>query len=71
MILEKKKDKTAFFKVLSGISGNLSAGFFGLILIAPNFLPIKGLHDVFLLTIDIALGIVFLWTAYVLEKNLL
>lgn len=71
MVLSKKKDKIALTKVLSGISGNLSAGFFGLILIAPNFLPIKEFHDVFLLTTDVIFGIVFLLIAYRLERILL
>ena len=71
MILSTKKDKIAFTKVLSGISGNLSAGFFGLILLAPNFLPIKGALDILLLTVDLFAGILFMWLSYKLERSLL
>jgi len=66
-----KKDKTALIKTLSTIASNLSSGWFGLILIAPNFLPIKGFSEIFLLTVNMVFGIVFLWIAYKLERHLL
>lgn len=66
-----KKDKQAFRKALAGIAGNLAAGWFGLILIAPNFLPIKGVEEIFLLTDNLFSGIVCLGIAYKLERSLL
>lgn len=71
MISFKKKDKAALVKAVSAISGNIAAGYFGLVLIASNFLPMRTIADALLLTYDVLLGIVFLWITYRLERSLL
>lgn len=63
-----KKDKVAWFKTFSGICGNLSAGWFGFILIAPGFLPPQNFVDWFVLTKSVAFGIVFMFLVYKLER---
>ncbi len=71
MLTIRKKDKKAFMKALTALSGNLAAGYFGLVLIAPNFLPLNNVINVLVLTYDFVLGIVFLWITYKLERSLL
>lgn len=65
------KDKIAFLKSVSGLTVNLSAGWFGVALITPNFSVIAGTKELFLLLFDITFGILFLWFSYKLEKMLL
>lgn len=70
-VLSTKKDRIAATRALSALFSNLSAAWFGLAFISPNFLPIKGFKEIFLLTIDVFWGIVFLWISYKLERRLL
>ena len=67
----QQKDKIALTKTFAAISANLSAGYLGLILIAPNFLPFKGTKEIVILTYDLILSIVFLWVTTKLERRLL
>ncbi|MGH7203087.1 MAG: hypothetical protein ACREHC_01440 [Candidatus Levyibacteriota bacterium] len=71
MVTFRKKDKEAWVKAFTALSGNLAAGYFGLVLIAPNFSPLRSVTDVLILTYDLVLGIVFLWITYKLERSLL
>lgn len=64
------KDKKALLKVFSGICGNLAAGWFGLILIAPGFFWPENFSDWFNLTRSVLLGIVFLVSAYLFERKI-
>ncbi|MFH1896432.1 MAG: hypothetical protein ABH814_03105 [bacterium] len=66
-----KKDKKAITRSLAGLAVNLSAGWFGLVLIAPNFWPLDGLKGLGFLTLDVFAGTLFLWVSYKLERNLL
>lgn len=65
------KDKIAVIRSLSGLAINLSAGWFGVAVITPNFSRIIGTKELFLLLFDIIFGILFLWFSYQLEKMLL
>jgi len=65
------KEKMAIMKTLSNLSVNLSAGWFGAAFITPNFSQIIGIKEFFLLLLDIAFGILFLWFCYKLERSLL
>jgi len=64
------KDKIALLKSLSGLTINLSAGWFGLALITPNFSVVAGIKELSLLLYDVTFGILFLWFSYKLEKML-
>lgn len=57
-----------WFTVISDLFVNLSAGWFGVVLIAPNFLTKKSPLKYFLLTSDIVAGIVSLVIAFELKK---
>ncbi len=71
MTIFQQKDRIAFTKTCAGIFGNLAAGWFGLVFIAPNFLPIRGYNEIFLLTGNLLWGILSLWISYRLERKLL
>lgn len=45
-LFSDKKDRQAVIKSLSALSINLSAGWFGVVVIAPNFWPIEGVREV-------------------------
>lgn len=63
-----KKDKLVWYKVISGICGNLAAGWFGLILIVPGFSLPDSFDKFLVLTKSIALGILFMWLSFKLER---
>ena len=67
-IVLDRKDKNALSKTLSNVCTNLSAGWFGFILIVPGFSPPQSLDDWFILTKSVSFGIVFMWLAYKLER---
>lgn len=67
----RKKDKVALIKTLAAVFENFSVGYFGLVFIVPNFLPISGWNEIILLLTNLFLGILFLWIAYKLERRLL
>jgi hypothetical protein len=64
-----RKDKKAAFRVLSGMFVNLSAGWFGVIIISPNFLPVLSFREIFILTQNVLAGILCLWISFVLERK--
>ena len=59
-----------WFKALSGLAINLSAGWFTAIVIMPNFSPLITLGDFAVLTYDILFGILFLLFTVKLEEVL-
>ena len=66
-----KKDKEAVFKTLSGLAINLSAGWYALVLIAANFLPIRGGAEILSLIVDVVFGTLCLLISFRLERKLL
>ena len=67
----ESKNKKSWSKVLSGLSINLAAVWFGAAFISPNFGSISDKNALLLLTGDILLGIFCLVVSYKLEKILL
>lgn len=65
------KDLVPWFKTFAGLSVNLSAAFFGLAIVTPNFLKTSYPESIIVLTWDLLLGILFLLATVVLEKFLL
>lgn len=65
-----KRDQKAAIRTLAALAVNLSAGWFGLVLIVPNFWPVSGFRELWLLTVDLMAGILFLWISYQLERRL-
>lgn len=65
------RNRKAIIKSLAGLSINLSAAWFGLVLVIPNFWPIKRWEEVWRLIIDSFCGILFLIISFRLEKELL
>lgn len=64
-------DRKAFLKTLAGLCINLSAGWYGLVVIVPNFWPIKEFKDILVLTGNIFFGTLFLFFSFKLERKLL
>lgn len=60
----------AFLKTLSAVLANLSAGWFGLAIVTPNFSSLFSQETIILLTKDISFGIVFLIAATLIERRL-
>ena len=63
------KDRHAAYGALAALAVNLSAGWFGLVFIVPNFLPISGVRELWLLTVDLLAGTLFLWISFRLERR--
>lgn len=61
--------KKALFKALSGLTINLSSGWFGAILILPNFSPIKTWADFWVLIYNVVFGSIFLGISILIEKD--
>lgn len=57
-------------KALSGLCVNLSAAWFGLAFITPNFADLSSLEVIFVLIRDCFFGIVFLSISAVIERGL-
>ena len=66
-----KKSKKAFFRTLSAISANLSAGWFGVVFIAPSSVSITSIKEVVFLICDLFFGILFMFISYKFEKSIL
>lgn len=64
-----KKDKASLLKVVSGVCGNLSAGWFGLILIAPSLERLSTPEEWIALTQSLGFGILFMIFAFGLERS--
>jgi len=60
----------SYIKALSGLSINLSAAWFGLAVVTPNFAALSRLETLIALTKDIGLGILFLLLTIRLEEEL-
>ncbi|MBI2334757.1 hypothetical protein HYU96_03050 [Candidatus Daviesbacteria bacterium] len=63
------KKKRAFLKALSAVTGNLSAAWFAVVLITPNFTNIFSIKTMGFLTQNIILGIVFLMLTAFIERK--
>ena len=64
-----KKDKQSLLKVIAGICGNLSAGWFGFILITPGLEQFKNADAWIALTRSLVFGIVFMLIAFRFERQ--
>lgn len=62
--------KRASLRALSGLSINLSAGWFALAFITPNIVDISGALDILRLTYDLLFGILFLVITIFIEFKL-
>jgi len=59
----------SWLTVLSGLFTNLSAGWLGLIIIAPNFLPLNNIEKLWIFTYEVFFAIVFLVLAVKLDER--
>lgn len=59
----------SWLRVLSGLFTNLSAGWFGLIIITPNFWPLNKAENVWVLIYEVVFAIVFLVGAVKLDER--
>lgn len=59
----------SWLRVLSGLCTNLSAGMLGVVIIAPNFLPLNNPAKYLLLTYDSIFAILFLVLAVLLDEK--
>lgn len=66
-----KLNQIAFLKILSNLFESLTAGWFALILITPNFINLSFLEITLFLLKNIFLGMVFMIISYFLEIKLL
>jgi hypothetical protein len=65
-----KKSKSSLCRVLSGICGNLSAGWFGLIIISPGVSRNFSLENILRLLTSLLFGLLFLWIAYKFDRKI-
>lgn len=65
------KNLIPWLKSFASLFANLSAAFFGLAIVTPNFLKTSLAESVVALTVDLLLGILFLLATVVSEKFLL
>jgi len=63
--------KKSFYTSLSNLIINLSSGWFGAIIIVPNFSPIKNYSDLFVLGYDILFGSLFFSLSVYIGKKFL
>ncbi|MEK7141468.1 MAG: hypothetical protein AAB800_02890 [Patescibacteria group bacterium] len=61
--------KSAWLGALSGLSINLASGWFGAIVILPNFSPVKTLEDFWVLLYDAVFGSIFLVITVLIARN--
>src|SRR3989338_907295 len=64
-----KKDKGSFLRVISGICGNLSAAWYGFILISPEFGLWSDPDNILGLTRSALFGTLFLLLAFISDKS--
>lgn len=64
-----KKNIQAWQKTISGLSINISAGWFGLAFLTPNFTDLLKPENTSILIRDIFFGIVFLILTFFLERK--
>jgi len=65
------KNVRALLKALSSVAANISAAWFGLALVTPNFTEISNSDSLFVLTSNVFFGIVFLLISATFERLLL
>ena len=63
-----KRKYKPLLRATSAVLGNLSAGWFGLVLVAPNFTDITKIESILTLTKDAIFGIVFLVLTTIVER---
>ncbi len=63
-----RKTKKAWLRTLSGLTINLSAGWFGLVLITPNFTDLSKIDGFIVLLGYLFLGIIFLFLTAFIER---
>ena len=63
-----KGDKKSFYKIISGICENLSAGWFGHILISPGFSFTFEIEKILVLIRSLLLAIIFMSLAIMFDK---
>lgn len=61
--------KLAWLNALSGLSINLASGWYGAIIILPNFSPVKTLADFWVLLYNAIFGSIFLVLTVFIEKH--
>lgn len=61
--------KSAWLSAFSGLSINLASGWFGAIVILPNFSPVKTWGDFGVLLYNIVFGSMFLITTVLIERH--
>ncbi len=61
--------KSAWLSALSGLTINLSSGWFGAIVILPNFSPVKTLADFWVLLYNVVFGSIFLVVTVLIERS--
>lgn len=71
MVLVDEKNGKAISKSLSGLAVNLSAAWFGVAFITPNFVTAPAPGWLLLLLGDLGFGILFLVISFKLERSLL
>ena len=70
-LLSNKKDKKAMLKALSGLSINLSAAWYAVVFIVPNFSRLSSVANLLVLTIDLIFGTFCLWLSFKIERQIL
>lgn len=65
----KSKDRKSINRIISGICGNLAAGWFGLIIIAPGFDFNLNVTDYLTLIKSMIMGILFAWLAFEFDRR--
>lgn len=71
MLVYEKKMQKAFYKGLSAISGNLSAGYFGILIIIPALNRLTVSVDYLFLIFDSMMGILLLVLTIIFERKTL
>ena len=64
----RKKTKKAWIKALAGLTINISAAWFAVTFITPNFVGLSDSKNIVLLFADLFFGIIFLTLTAVLER---
>lgn len=62
--------KNSIYKALAGLCINLSAGWFGAVIIIPNFKPLTTLFSYLVLISDLLYGILFLVLTVIFERKI-
>lgn len=64
-----KRDRSSLYRVTSGVCGNLSAAWFGLVLVTPSISFSYTPESLVKLTVSMLFGITFLVLAFILERR--